>query len=405
MEEALKRKAPWNSLPAMLSQSHVTSSSLHRDSSCASDDVSDISMATTITTLTNISSTLPELGIPIPLTPKQYLQFQSPIDHEFDGYESGYESDDSELESAQHVEFSDPVRQYLDGQYQDDDDIFGFEIYPNIPMDEEISLYDHCESGFDLDNESEGMGSYVEDLNLDESQVSFETSVHFDTNVSYIETPEIPDDVEDQAEMTMHELMLLARNDRHQTDSDLNDNDDEEDDMDSDTAIANLIIRQVLKDYSRDMIEVDKQIFVAFINGIHGATRQKYQTYLHDRVQGFREGRLQSPFFESDTEPSTGFFLDEALKHVIGMFRNVVLREEFEELARLAGSRKDQESLPISAEQQPADFLKRVEQILSERLLDGNAAVGEDELSFFADGVVYALERPKIYTYEVAATS
>ena len=40
---------------------------------------------------------------------------------------------------------------------------------------------------------------------------------------------------------------------------------------------------------------------------------------------------------------------------------------------------------------------------MSERLLKGIASIGKDELSFFADGVVYALEHPKIYMYDASA--
>ena len=153
------------------------------------------------------------------------------------------------------------------------------------------------------------------------------------------------------------------------------------------------------------MLDVDKQIFVAFINGIHGDTKRKYQSYLHDRVQGFREGRFQSPFFETEADSSGCLFLDEALKHVIGMFRHIVLREEFDELARLAQSSRLQEQVSASTQKQSFAFMERIERLLSERLLQGVASVGQDELSFFADGVVYALARPNVYAYDVAGIS
>lgn len=49
---------------------------------------------------------------------------------------------------------------------------------------------------------------------------------------------------------------------------------------------------------------------------------------------------------------------------------------------------------------QSSSFLDRIERLLSERLLEGIDSIGKDELGFFADGVVYALEHPKIYMYD-----
>lgn len=405
MEDFLKRKNPWHSLPPVLSQIHVTSSSFLRDSSCASDDISDISTVTTATTVTNVSSTLPEFGIPIPHTPKQHFHLPSVASHNLNGHEIGYEADDSETEGAEHVEFSDHVRRYLDRQFQDDDDIFDFEIYPNVSMDDDVdaqmALYEHFEDESEPDESDIDMGSYVEDSEFHDEHVAFGNSVRFDTNITYIDSPPIGDSPEeDEPQVTMHELMLMARKDLEGIAN--SDHDDVDDcwDADSETAIANLNIMQLSKDHPRDMIDIDKQIFVAFINGIHEATRQKYQSHLNDRVQGFREGRFQSPFFESDDESSSCLFLDDALKHVIGMFRNIVRREEFEELACLAANRKSGQS-----ESESINILEKIEQLVSERLLEGRAVVDKDELGFFADGVVYALERPQIYAYDIAAAS
>jgi hypothetical protein len=316
------------------------------------------------------------------------------------GYEAGYVADDSETESTEHVEFSDHVRRYLDRQLHDDDDIFDFEIHPSVSMDDEIdadmALYEHFEDDSEPEESDIDMGSYPEGPEFNDGHVAFGNSVRFDTKITYIESPQIGDSSkDDEPQVTMHELMLLARKDLEGIVTSDADDVDECWDADSETAIANLNIMQLSKDHPRDMIDVDKQIFIAFINGIHEATKKKYQSHLHDRVQGFREGRLQSPFFESDDESSSCLFLDDALKHVIGMFRNVVRREEFEELAGLAGKRKSDES----------DVLERIEHLVSERLLEERAVVGKDELGFFADGVVYALERPQIYAYDVAAAS
>ncbi|CRG87445.1 hypothetical protein PISL3812_04462 [Talaromyces islandicus] len=413
MEDLLKRTNPWNSLPPVLSHIHVTSSSFLRDGSCASDDISDISTVTTATTVTNVSSTLPEFGIPIPHTPKPHLQ--SVASRGFHGYESGYEPDNSEVEGAEHVEFSDHVRQYLDGQFQDDDDIFDFEVYPSVSMDDEIdaemALEDPFEHESDFEESDIDMGSYVEDIVFDDDYVEFGNSVHFDANISYIESPNDSESTDDdEPQMTMHERMLLARKDLKPAEEDIvnsdhddvdecydsDSNSDTEDATKSDTAIADEIILEILSNYSRDMVDIDKQIFVAFINGIHEVTDQKYQSHLQDRVQGFRDGRFQSPFFDNDS----CLFLNDSLKHVIGMFRNVVNREEFEELARLAGQRKGGEF-----ESESVALFERIEHLVSERLLEDKVVVGKDELGFFVDGVVYALERPQIYAYDVSAAS
>lgn len=330
---------------------------------------------------------------------------QSVASHSLNGYETGYDADDSETEGAEHVEFSDHIRRYLDRQLQDDDDIFDFEIYPNVSMDNDVDaqmeLYEHFEDESEPDESDIDMGSYVEDSEFNDKLVAFGNSVRFDTNITYIDSPPIDKSTEeDEPQVTMHELMLLARKDIESIANSGHDDVDDCWDADSETAIANLNILQLSKDHPRDMIDIDKQIFVAFINGIHEATRQKYQSNLHDRVQGFREGRFQSPFFESDDESSSCLFLDDTLKHVIGMFRNVVRRDEFEELARLAANRKNGES-----KSEPVNIIEKIEQLVSERLLEGRAVVDKDELGFFADGVVYALERPQIYAYDVAAAS
>ncbi|OKL63888.1 hypothetical protein UA08_00458 [Talaromyces atroroseus] len=409
MEFSIKKYCPWNSLPTAFSRLQ-TASSL-RDSSCTSDDVSDISLTTTNTTITNISSTLPDLGIPIPHIPKQHFKFQSSI-QSLNNADFGYESDDSRVESAEHVEFSERFQQYPEDSLQGDE-IFAFEDCHYDPLESTVSPYDAYETGSEFeefeefDEVDEALDEYVDDMEFDDSHIAFENFVHFDTDVSYIENVEHPDDHADdeaggQSPMTLHEMMLLAnsRRDHVMYDSQDGNNDDS---GNGDTSIANIIIQQLAKDYASDMLDVDKQIFVAFINGIHGDTKRRYQSYLHDRVQGFREGRFQSPFFETETDSSGCLFLDEALKHVIGMFRHIVLREEFDELARLAQSSRLQEQVSASTKKQSFAFLERIERLLSERLLQGMTSVGQDELSFFADGVVYALAHPNIYAYDVAA--
>jgi hypothetical protein len=368
-------------------------------------------MGTINTALTNISTTLPDFGIPIPHTPKQHFKFQNSV-HNLSGTDYGYESDDSRVEAAEHVEFSEHAFQYPEESLQGDE-IFAFEDYSYDHLESATSPYDPCDSASEFDDFEdfedidEALDGYDDELQFDDSHIAFENFVRFDADVSYIDTVELPDEgiseeTEEGPQMTLHEMMLLA--DRHQgLVSDDNQDDNDEDYVNEETSIANVIIKQLAKDYPRDMLEVDRQLFIAFVNGIHGDTRRKYQSCLHDRVQGFREGRFLSPFFEGETDSAHCSFLDEALKHVIGMFRHIVLREEFDELVRLAQASRMQKRMPTSLQMQPSTFLDRIEGLLSERLLEGAASIGNNELSFFADGVVYALEHPKIYMYDAAA--
>lgn len=408
MEALVKHHPLWNSLPTTFPRSQ-TASSL-RDSSCPSDDVSDISLGTINTALTNISTTLPDFGIPIPHTPKQHFKFQNSA-HNLSGTDFGYESDDSRVEAAEHVEFSEHAFKYPEDALQGDE-IFAFEDYSYDHLDGATSPYDPCDSASefddfeDFDDIDEELDGYAEDMKFDDSHIAFENVVRFDADVSYIDAVELPDEdinneIEEAPQMTLHEMMLLA--DRHRGAVAHDNQDTDEDHVNEETSIANVIIEELVKDYPRDMLEVDRQLFIAFVNGIHGDTKRKYQSCLHDRVLGFREGRFLSPFFEGETDSAGCFFLDEALKHVIGMFRHIVLREEFDELVRLAQASRMQKEMPTPLQMQPSTFLDRVEDLLSERLLKGIASIGKDELSFFADGVVYALEHPKIYMYDASA--
>lgn len=390
MEDILTRKNPWNSLPSVLSHIHVTSSSFRRGSSCASDDISDISTVTTATTATNVSSSaLPEFGIPIPQTPKQHFCLESIQSHNVNGYESGFESDGLEIETPEHVEISDHVRQYLDSQFQEDDDIFDFEGHPTVSHDEDIdadvALYEDPEHESEVEDFEIDLGDNREVPETEDAHVAFVTSVRFDDkNITYIEPYSSEDD---EPQMTAHERMLLALKDLPQAEDITNGKHDDK--------TANLNIVQLSRDHPREMVNIDKQIFVAFINGIHGATEQKYQPHLRDRVEGFRKGRFKSPFFDNYDDCE---FLDNGLKHVIGVFRNVVSREEFEELGHLARQR--------SVESQPegeANLLEKIEHLVSERLLEGGTSANHLELQFFADGVFYALKRPHIYAYDVDA--
>lgn len=400
METLFDRKSRWNSLPTVFSQSHIASS-IYRDSSCTSDDVSDTSVATAITAVTNISSTLPEIGIPIPQTPKlSFKQSLLAAEANLDGFESGYESDTSASEFAEHVEFSDFVDNAPHDPFQDDD-IFDCEL------SSVASEHDDVEQLPD----TSGDGDDYEMIDLDDSHITFENSVRFDSNVCYIDSPEYSGDSDNEdrgePEPTLHELMETGGNKIQWKVIDESFYDDSGFFGESDIDIANCLVEDISarpEDYPRDMIELDKQLFIAYMNGMHAVAGPKYKSLLHDRLQGLRDGRVQSPFFESDS--FQGGYLDEILKHVIGIFRNVVLRDEYDELVRLSAAKVAQRrgSSQKSLDTLSSDVLNKIETFLTERLAEGKVNFGKDELVFLAGGVAFALEHPNIYAYDQDVT-
>ncbi|KAL1966716.1 hypothetical protein VTN77DRAFT_3913 [Rasamsonia byssochlamydoides] len=401
MEGIHDTKASWHSLPPILSRSNLTAS-IYRDSSYASDDVSDASVVTSITAVTNVSSQVPEIGIPIPQAPKSILK-KSHVDAEandIEDFESGYESDDSESEFAEQLEFSISADPESDTDVPVDD-IFDCELSSEAALDPEDwePLHDSCADGDDNDDD---------EVDFDDSHIAFENSVRFDTDVSYIEAPELDDDQQDEPEMTWHEMMMASVRGRLPVAdvdgcSDCRSNGDENfntsDSLTEDDWERN--IPNGPEEHPRDMVELDKQLFIAYMNGIHGVPDNKYKSLLRARAQEIREGRIHCPFFESET--FHGAYLDEVLNHVIGVFRNVVLRDEFDELVRLCEAKVALEQSDASAqvlERHTTDFLDKIEHLLSERLADGKVTIGKDELSFFAGGIAYALENWGVYTYD-----
>jgi hypothetical protein len=258
-------------------------------------------------------------------------------------------------------------------------------------------------------------------VDLNDSRITFENSVRFDSNISYIDSPEFFDNEEqDEPEPTLHELIETGANQIQWKVVDESLYDDSGFFSESEIDIANSLIEEISErpeDYPRDMIELDKQLFIAYINGMHGVTGPKYksllqdrmqgardESLLQDRMQGARDGRVQSPFFES--ESFQGGYLDEILKHVIGTFRNIVLRDEYDELVCLSAAKVAQQrsSSPTSLDGAPSDILNRIETFLTERLAEGKVHFGKDELVFLAFGVAFALEHPTVYAYDPDGT-
>ncbi|KKA19911.1 hypothetical protein T310_6110 [Rasamsonia emersonii CBS 393.64] len=383
-------KAAWHSFPPLLSRSNFATP-VCRDSAYASDEVSDAaSVATSFTAVTNTSSQVPEIGIPIPQGPRSILK-KAPLDAEatdIRDFESGYESDDSESEFAEQLEFSVSAEQESDTDVPVDD-IFDCELSSEAPLDQD----DSCAE--DDDGETD-------EIDFDDSHITFENSVRFDTDVSYIEAPEVDDDECDEPEMTWHEIMERARGRLQMIDAD-GASDNASDGFIEDDWERN--IPNGPEEHPRDMVELDKQLFIAYMNGIHGVPDNKYKALLQTRAQEIREGRVHCPFFESET--FHGAYLDEVLNHVIGVFRNVVLRDEFEELVRLCEAKVALEQSDVSPQElgrHTKDFLDKIERLLLERLAEGKVTIGKDELSFFAGGIAYALENWGVYTYDDVTT-
>jgi hypothetical protein len=186
------------------------------------------------------------------------------------------------------------------------------------------------------------------DSDFDNSYIIFENSVRFAAEVHYIEAPDFCDD-------DCSKPKIIGVTDRSE-------------------------------EHPCDIVDLDKQLFIAYMNGIHGVSL--YKSRLQVRAQEIRQGRVHSPFFEPGSIP--GSYLDDVLSHVIGVFRNLLVGDEFTELVSLC----EQKTMapPQAFANRAKRLLDRIEQLLSERLASDDVHVEKDELSFFAGGVAYALD-------------
>lgn len=201
--------------------------------------------------------------------------------------------------------------------------------------------------------------------------------------------------------MTFHEMMEIARaSGSLKVIQDSCDYDTDSDCSEDECNIAANIMDGP-EEHTRDDVEIDKELFIAYMNGINGVPDHVYKPRLQSRAKAIREGLAHSPFFESETVYGT--YLDHVLNHVIGVFRNLVAQEEFDELVRLSESKiamEHCETTQQEVEKCTRDVLEKIELLLSDRLSMGQLELGQDELGFFAGGVLYALENWSIYTYE-----
>ncbi|KAJ5898939.1 hypothetical protein N7495_003683 [Penicillium taxi] len=323
------RRESWDSMSSSFAHLEV---SFSHDSSYGSDEVSVSS--NTPTTLDSCDSTCIVKPSFHPLL-KSILKnstadIQKDTESDSDS-ESAYVSDeiDSDYDALSEVEDSD-----------DDDNMSDFSVWDEeATHDAPQSHEDHTEQ-------------------FDDSFIGFGSCVCFDPKVEYIETldlefseDESSDNSSDESpvqEMTCHEMMLLAQQ----------------------SSSLQISIHQ-LDDFTLDAVDTDRNIFVAFMNGLHGIDDKKYKNYLHTQAENIRQGR-QSESMHPDDVPC--LFLESLTAHVVGTFRHLLEKGEMEDLVSL--HQEDQK-----------ESLQEIERFLRDRLMDGSIEVSPDELSFLAGGV------------------
>ncbi|KAL4943678.1 hypothetical protein BDV06DRAFT_131977 [Aspergillus oleicola] len=355
--QTMGRKS-WESLSSTFSHLEI---SLSRDSCYASDDMS----------VTSVQPTVPSAALLPPVmssTENTSHQFPKPIlkrtyaeIEEDEESESGYASDSSEYNA-------DEIFEETDG--------------------------DLCDI-LDWDDTSDVMSELcIDDIeSFDGSFISFESNVRFDTQVQYIEPLEYEEEEEANPGMTCHEMMALARasfypNKSHEeTYSGAETSDIDEADHE---AISDSI--EKLPEHTGDILDLDKRLFVAYMNGINGIENPEYKTRLRARVADFKSGSVSSPFLDLDS--ANAVYFDTVLSHVIGTFRNIVVKDEFTDLVK-SSSEAERTHQETRSNQ---DTYDKIERLLRERLTNGDVTIGPDELSFFASGVAYALRNWKCYS-------
>ncbi|KAL4932769.1 uncharacterized protein BDV17DRAFT_175043 [Aspergillus undulatus] len=354
--QTLGRKS-WESLSSTFSHMEI---SLSRDSCYASDEMSVTSSHPAVAS-THVPSFVPSADnasrqFPKPILKRPYAEIEDDEESE-----SGYASDSSEYNADEIFE-------------ETDDDL--------------------CDI-LDWDDSSDVMSELcIDDIeSFDGSFISFESNVRFDSEVRYIEPVKYEEEDNADAGMTCHEMMALARassypNKAHgetysgAETSDIDDADHE--------AIADSI--EQLPEHTDDVLDLDKRLFEAYMNGINGIRNPEYKTRLRARVADFKSGRVRSPFLDQDG--ARAVYFDTVLNHVIGTFRNIVVKDEFSDLAKVGSEAEHFRQGPKSNQ----ETFDKIERLLCERMINGDVTIGPDELSFFASGVAYALENWRCYS-------
>ncbi|KNG85393.1 hypothetical protein ANOM_007490 [Aspergillus nomiae NRRL 13137] len=377
MSNQTMNKKSWESLSSTFSGLDI---SLSQDSCYASDEVSVASTNPTTVNSSVVSSVTPTTATTDrpylkPILKRRYAEIAD------DGEsESGYASGASE----QEFEFLSEDDSDSDSDSDSDDDEV---YYVTCWEDESDSMSEYSE---DDDNDYD-----YDDDSADGSFISFgSNNVRFDTNVLYIEAPELQEEEEEApcTELTCHELMEMARASGSLQIQEGNDIGDDVEDPEHGSISDS--IKQLPEEHPSDVVDLDKRLFIAYMNGINGIANPGYKSRLHARVGDIKMGRVKSPYLEADNVD--GVYLDHALNHVIGTFPNLIAKQEFDELLSLSEEKGALEQPAATRESLNLSLLKKIEVLLSERLAS-DVKIGHDELSFFAGGVAYALENWKPY--------
>jgi hypothetical protein len=348
----LSRKS-WESLSSAFSNIEV---SLSQDSSYASDEISVVSSnPTTVENTSQDSSSESKL--------RPYLKsiLKKP--------ETDLEEEDAQSESGYGTDAFDYEYDTMSEREREEEE----ELY-------EVSIcWDTDDAMSEIVSEDDGM--------FDDSFIAFESMVRFDPNVQYIEAPELEEDEAPDTGLTCHELMEMARSSGGLQTC------DGEKLTEIESTEEHWRNAFDPEEYPGDMVDVDRQLFVAYVNGIKGIADSQYKGRLRTLVDDIRLGQAETPYLE--TNCSDGVYLDHALNHVIGVFRNLLVPDEYEELVALSSEKVSLMPQTKALESHNASLMDRIQRLLVERLVQGNVDVEADELSFFAGGVTYALENWK----------
>lgn len=298
-------------------------------------------------------------------------------------FESDEESDeDSDSESGYSSDGIDSDYDALSDEEEEDDDMSDFSVWDGeTSQDVPETHEDHTES-------------------FDDAFISFEeNSVRFDPDVQYIDSPDVSDD-EDDHQMTCHEMMLLARNTSGtQTLLDQLDKMDIQDEQDEEEECPKEYVRKSVTqpdEFSRDAVDLDRSLFLAYINGIHGITNktyeQQYEAYLRSHVDHVRLGK---DIDGMSPEDAPALYFDTISSHVIGTFRNLLADDEWNELISFRAEEQveenDSNTCSLDLDHHRA-LLTKIEKFLLERLMDGLVDVAPEELTLFAGSIVSELD-------------
>lgn len=348
-------KKSWESLSSAFSNLEV---SFSQDSSYASDEVSVVSSNPTTVDTAVVPNQEPLSGSSLYPLLKSILK------------KPQAEGEDAQSESGYGTDTSDYGYETI--SEGDEGDLCDLSVW-----DGDSDIMSEVESDDDIDF----VGSFV----------TFESMVRFNPNVQYIEAPQIEEDEGADTGLTCHEIMETARSSGslqlqdEETPAGIKFNDDIDDPRSACGAILN-----DPEEHPLDMVDIDRQLFVAYVNGIKGIVDSQYKARLRNLVDNIRQGQARSPYLEMDN--TDGVYLDHALNHVIGVFRNLLVPEEFAELMALSEQKEAMAPRSAAMENHNTSLMDQIQRLLVERLAQGNVDIEPEELSFFAGGVTYALE-------------